>query len=230
MPRLVKKAFWLPSSTPYFLSELSDSHDETLYQFGEYVMIAMMWRLPDFEAGLVGRCSVCSVTGVNLAADRIAKAYGYQSDQSACPSCFGTSFEGGLRALVIRPSIISDRDTVTSAVGRRGEVTTDTVSVETTSDIFTRVGDYLFRADNTRYRLTEMSNLVVRTGFDEPDRAESIGGFIATAQLEDPASIAYSIDPVAGDLQRILRDARAGRHLPNGNLHDLDFTPGPLIP
>lgn len=227
MPEFTKTAFWMPRPQPYALAHLSDSHNQVLYQFGEYVILAMMWRVPDFEAGLVERCPVCA-TGEGDVQDRIAKAYGYQSDRTACPSCFGTTFDGGIRARVVRPAIISDRETAT-VIGNRGEVTTDTVAIETTSDVFIRTGDYVFRSDGTRYRTVEMSNLVVRTGFESPNREESIGGVISSARLEDPASVAYAIPPDAEGLKRILIDLNVGRHLPSA-LSALDYTPGPLIP
>lgn len=225
-PPLTKTGFWMPQQQGYLLNHLSVSHDEVLYLYGEYAMFVMMWHVADFEAGLVARCSTCYATGGTN--ERIAAAYGGQSDRNRCPDCYGTSFEGGIRAKVIRPAVVSDLNTETSQ-GRRGEVTTDTVAAETSSDIFLRSGDYLFRADGTRYRCAEMSTLVVRTGFDVPDRDESVGGVIPSARLEDPASVAYMIPPSPTEIRALLVDLAANRHVPQ-DITAYDYAPGPLIP
>lgn len=223
---MTKTAFWMPKRLDHVLTHLSDSHDQVLYRLGEYAMFVMMWHVADFEAGLVGRCPTCYATGG--ANERIAKAYGGQSDRDRCPDCFGTSFEGGVRARVIRPAVVSDVNTET-IVGRRGEVVTDTVAIETTSDIFVRTGDYMFRADGKRYRCAEMSTLVVRSGFDVVEREESVGGVIPSARLEDPASVAYIIPPTTDEVHDTLYALTQGRHIP-ADLTALDYAPGPLVP
>lgn len=223
---VTKTAFWLPKPLDYVLTHLSNSHDEVLYRYGEYAMFAMMWHIADFEAGLVARCPVCY--SPSDAEERIAKAYGGQPDRVKCPECFGTSFEGGIRARVIRPAVVSDTNTETQT-GRRGEVVTDTVAVETTSDIFLRTGDYVFRHDGSRYRCVEMSTLVLRTGFAVPEQEESVGGVIPSARLEDPASVAYLIPPTTVEMNAVFDDLRANRHVP-ADVTALDYAPGPLVP
>ena len=226
---LTKTAFWLGRKQDHVLSHLSESHNEVLYQYGEYVVLVMLWHVRDFEAGLVERCHTCSNPGdATSMEDRIAKAYGYQSDIANCPDCFGTSYEGGYRARVIRPAIVSDTNTETSQA-RRGEITTDTIALETTSDIYLRTGDYIFRADNSRYRTAEMSTLVLRTGFDVPEQQESIGGVIPQAKLEDPTSVAYLIPPAPADINALLNNLSLNRHIPT-DVTALDVLNGPLIP
>ncbi len=223
---LTKTAFWMPKRLPHVHQHLSDSHDQVLYRLGEYAMFVMMWHVADFEAGLVGRCSTCSPDD-DSKEERYAKAYGHQPDIANCPDCYGTSFDGGIRAQVIRPAVVSDVNTET-VTGRRGEVTTDIVAIETTSDIFVRTGDFMFRADGGRYRCVEMTTLTVRSGFDMPDSDESIGGVIPSARLEDKASVAYTIPPTNAALRTLLLGL-TGRHVPE-DLTQLDVAPGPLIP
>ena len=223
---MTKSAFWMPKRLDYVVKHLSDSHDQVLYRLGEYAMFVMMWHVADFEAGLVQRCPTCYNPSPDT--ERIARAYGGQPDRSKCPDCFGTSFDGGIRARVIRPAVISDVNTET-ITARRGEVTTDIVAVETTSDIFVRTGDYLFRADGTRYRCVEMSTLTIRSGFDVPERDENVGGIIPSAKLEDPASVTYSIPPGPIEVHDTLHSLTLGRHVPT-DIVALDYAPGPLVP
>jgi hypothetical protein len=219
---ITKSPFWTPATQPQVVSELSKSHDEVLFLVGTPAMFVAMWHVSDFEAGLVGRCQTC------FAADnRITAAYG-QSGDPKCPNCYGTTFDGGIRARVVRPAIITDPNTET-VPGQRGEYTTDQLSVETTSDFYLRTGDYMFLADGTRYKVNEMDTLVVRTGFAVTSQADSVGGVISQATLEDPSSVAYVIPPAPAAVTALLRSLTGTRHLP-ADLASMDYTPGPLLP
>ncbi len=173
---------------PYARYGVGSSHEEALDSFGEFGIFTLMWRQPDFDKGLVDRCPPCW-NGVH---SQQAKAF-RQPQERECPACFGTTFEGGYRAQIIRPLLVSDRADVISEE-ERGVMTTDTLQFETTSDFTLTLGDYLFRFDNTRYQCEQNTELVMRTGFGSPFAAESLQG-LATAHLEAPTSVAYKIPP-----------------------------------
>lgn len=176
-------------------------HEEALYAYGEYAMYFLMWHILDFERGLVGKCTECV-----LGAGRAAEAYG-QGDKRKCPVCFGTTFEGGYRARLIRPSLFTDMNPDTTDEAPRGGVTADSVTIETTSDFTMHHGDYVVRYGNRRYQTEEKAIVVVRSGFDFPGAERSIAGAISSARLEDEkASVAYIIPPTDTDeINLILR-------------------------
>src|SRR5258708_66990 len=94
--------YQLPDPRSYAVEQERMRHNQALYAYGEYAMFALMWTIRDLEHGRVQRCSRCfEDVGLN---DRIADTY-KQANLRLCPVCFGTSFEGGYRALIIRPSL-----------------------------------------------------------------------------------------------------------------------------
>lgn len=220
-PASHKAPFWLPQTQTYSNLRLIDSHTHVLYSLGEYCLFILMWHVDDFKAGRVGRCTTCYTTRA-----RASEAY-KQSDDGSCPNCYGTSFEGGFRAQVIRPTLVSDRSTDT-VPERHGEVITDTVSLETTTDFSTHTGDYVVRAEGTRYRMEEMGTLVVRSGFDLPYQSESVGGLIPSAKLENPSSVAYLISPLATEINELLFSLAVDRQTPR-DVTAWDVRHGPLI-
>lgn len=173
------------------------SHDEALYAFGEFAMFTLMWRSMDFEAGLVGRCQTCFAGP----GSRAAAAFN-QATVNKCPDCYGSTYEGGFRAQIIRPTILDDRnDEVTDQ--ERGVVRMDTLNFETTSDFNLRKGDYLFRFDDTRFQTEEKEMSVVRTGFGPALDAESFSG-TSTAHLEEKTAVAHLIPPDPATLALVL--------------------------
>lgn len=181
---------------------------------------ALLWRAIDFEAGLVGHCPTC------YSASREARAFG-QPTFNKCPDCYGTTFEHGLRALIIRPALVSNRSTDTRDEAR-GEYVHESLSLETTEDFTARRGDFLIRADGIRYRLAEKDTDVLRTGFDVPDDTDAISGGITTAVREDPHSVAYLIATPAPGYRTVLTSF-LGQHLPATNLADFEQIHGPLV-
>jgi hypothetical protein len=200
-------------------------HNQALWTVGEYAMFALMWHIQDYQAGLVARCSHCyGVSGSR--ADKIAQVY-EQSTQNRCPYCFGTTFDGGYRALIIRPSIFSDTDE-SETFQARGVVHPNDIDVESTTDFRVRTGDYVFRHNGDRYQLGVPQRITLRTGFAAPHQSDAAIGYNhARASIEDPvASVAYDIGPNAQTLHAVLA---MGRYQPQ------DFTAfeeirAPLIP
>lgn len=173
-------------------------HNQALYLVGEYGCFILMWHIQDFQAGLVNRCSTCW-----LANGKIAEAYG-QTAQNKCPDCFGTTFEGGYRAIIMRPAIFSDTDEG-EQFSARGVVHSQDVSVDSTTDFRVRTGDYVFRQNNDRYFLRVPNRITVRAGFQHPTQTQTAIGYNhARASVEDPTSVAYLIPPSDYDLDSIL--------------------------
>jgi hypothetical protein len=167
---------------------LAASHEDAIGTFGEFAIFTLMWRPTDFRDGLVGHCTTCFAG----ARSRQAEAF-QQPEKRNCPDCFGTTFEGGYRAQIIRPVIVSDRATVV-AEGKEGTTETDTIQFETTGDFSFTLGDYLTRFDNTRYQVETKTEVVVQTGFEPSIKAESLNS-MAIAHLEEETSVAHMIPP-----------------------------------
>lgn len=182
--------FWLPDPQHYAIQQERDRHTEALYGYGEYGMFTLMWRVGDHEAGLVDRCQRCYKNY-----GKMAEAYG-QPAQHRCPECFGTTFEGGFKAQIIRPSMwnISATDYQDHA---RGEVVASQATLQTTNDFLFRRGDYAFRADGTRWQIQSMDPTWIETGFETTTDARGlIGLHLSDVTLEDPSSVAYMIPPL----------------------------------
>jgi hypothetical protein len=171
-------------------------HSQALYMVGEWTMFCLMWHLQDFENGLVGRCTHCS-------ASRTAQAY-LQPERNKCTFCFGTTFEGGFKALIVRPAIFGDTDEG-QQYQARGVVESDDLDMESTPDFRVRSGDYCFRATGDRFFLRVPQRVTLRTGFATPyQRAMAVGYNHAHASLEDHSTVSYLIPPKADDLVDIL--------------------------
>lgn len=216
--------WWMGQHQQWAESHVEASHLDALYQFGEYVMFVLWWNALDVEAGRVGRCPTCTLF------DRFATAYD-QAPSQDCPDCYGTTFEGGFRARIIRPAILGDgnEETVDS---RRGEVVTDTISLQTTADFYSRSGDLMLRANGERYQLQQMDTVDIRSGFTRESLLDNIGGTISVSRLEDPGSQAYRVpptDPVI--LAQMLEEASLNGHLVVGEgRQDLIKEGGYLVP
>lgn len=221
MPHPVQP-YHLPDPHRYAVEQERKRHNDALYRFGEWAMFVLLWRIRDHRDGLVGRCPTCY-----LGAGEVAEAYG-QSTNRNCPDCFGTTFEGGYKARIVRPSIWEDTGEA-HVEGRRGEVVTDTAtSIEAPADFLLRTGDYIFRADGTRWQMATMSKTDLAVGFEtRGDRRSAIAFNFGRANLEDPSSVAYLIPPDEATLTATL-DVPMSRF-------PLDFTAvevirGPLWP
>lgn len=167
-------------------------HNEALYHIGEWIMLILIWDQLDFRAGLVGRCSRCTgSTGSKTA--RISAVY-EQPRQNECPVCFGTTFEGGYRARIIRPGMITDVEE-TEKQGKRGSEHPAQVSVQTTSDFRSRPGDFMIRADGSRWRLSEAQRLQVRTGHLHPSAIDEGTSYMLRASAEETGSVAWTLPP-----------------------------------
>ena len=195
--------FYVRDRQPWAVEQERIRHTQALFSIGEYAMFALMWHLQDLHNGLVDRCPRCWSDEGNRERE-IAKVY-QQPLQNKCPVCFGTTFDGGYKALIVRPTIFVDTDQ-DEALVPRGIVNPDEVDVETTVDFRIRTGDYVFRATGERWRLRVPARTTLRTGFGTPFLSNSgISYNNARAGLEEPAaSVAYRIGPNKAALRSIL--------------------------
>jgi hypothetical protein len=194
------------------------NHDQALWQLGENAMFVLLWTARDYDAGLVSLCTVCS-------SDRASKAYG-QPTRNKCPDCFGTRFEGGYRALIVRPAIFTDSDDGQNFTAR-GVVAPQDLQVESTSDFRAHGGDYCFRATGERLQLRDPARTTLRTGYGTVRQAQAgIAYNLNRAGVEDSDSVAYTIPPAPDALFTIL--GRSGP-VPQ-TFADVEVIRAPLIP
>jgi hypothetical protein len=194
-------------------------HDQALYMVGEYAMYVLLWTASDYAAGLVGLCLTC-------ASDPISKAYG-QPTRNKCPDCYGTRFEGGYRALIVRPSLFIDGDDGQNFSARGVVAPQGGIMIETTTDFRVHSGDYCLRATGERFQLSAPKRATVRTGFATVHQATA--GFaynVMDAAVEDETSVAYMIPPAITPLITIL--SRTG-NIPQA-FSDVEVLRAPLIP
>lgn len=209
----------LPDPQGYAVAQEQARHDGALFAYGEYSMFVLMWRSEDHEAGLVDRCLTCFE-----AYGKIAKAYG-QSPIKDCPECFGTTFEGGFKARLVRESLW-DFNEPANRVHVRGEVEVATASIQSTSDFRMRTGDHIFRGDGTRWTMRTIGTNHLRTGFGMPgpDRTP-LGYNFGQVDLQDRDHVVYSIPPEGTTLAARLDVT--GTRLPV-DYTDLEIIRGPI--
>lgn len=186
----------------YSIGNEVKARDDALWHYGELAMFCLMWTIRDLNLGYVDRCSSCWMSN-----DRLSAAYG-QGSQNKCPNCFGTTFEGGYRALIIRPTVVSSGDESTRPT-TKGVVNEMPLSFESTNDFWVNTGDYVFRADGHRFQLRTPSSVSLNSGFNTPYRQNStIAQHLNQGHLEDDTSVAYIIPPNEQELGEILNQER----------------------
>jgi len=183
-----KGQHWQPDPQAYAIDQERYRHDGALDRYGEYSLFVLLWRVADFKAGLVVRCPTCYT-----AYGKAAEVY-QQAPKRECADCFGTTFQGGVKAKVVRTSIwdVNEEEDREAA---RGEVTVQTATVQSTSDFRLRKGDYVLRADGTRWQARSLGGNALRTGFWHPERRTEVGFNYASVTREDASSVAYTIAP-----------------------------------
>lgn len=216
-----------PQVQPYYVRDIQPwaieqermRHTQALWTVGEYSMFVLMWHIEDLTAGRVRRCPSCYGRDQVTLAQDVASVYN-QPAEHRCPDCFGTTFEGGFKAQIVRPAIFSDADEDEQKMAR-GVANPQDLSVESTTDFRVRSGDYVFRATGDRYQLRVPNRVTLRTGFAVPHQSSmAIGYNHARANQEAETSVAYIIPPTVSVLADLLtRGARA----------PYDFTPHEII-
>lgn len=219
-----------PNTQPYYVRATQDwavqqerqRHTQAMYQVGEPALFVLMWHVEDYEAGYVGKCPRC-VQDPTTVEGRIQAVY-RQPLTSTCPFCFGTTFDGGIRAKIVRPALFTDADE-DERRGERGVTHAESTMIESTEDFRCRTGDFVFRADGSRWQLSTPRRVQLRTGYQHPTQAaSSIGYTQIPANREDESSVAFQIPPNPQELRAWLI---APQQWPNP-VNDVVI--GPLIP
>jgi len=168
------------------------AHDQALYGYGEWTIFFLMWHIDDHNKGLVARCSNCY-----LPFGDVSEVYKQPSIRN-CPVCYGTTFEGGYKARIVRPAIWNINASEDKEQ-RRGEITRNTSSVQSTSDFRLRIGDYLVRGDDTRWQMRSPSATFLRQGFSTATpQLNQMGSLYTQCDQDDESSVSYII-PIAED-------------------------------
>lgn len=200
----------LVTHQPYYVRQTQDwavqqerqRHIQAIYQVGEPALFVLMWKVEDFEAGLVTPCPRCRAEDQSVDA-RVAGIY-QQPQTARCPFCFGTTFNGGVRAKIVRPAIFTDADE-DERKSARGVTHGENTMVETTDDFRSRTGDYVLRRNGSRWQLGHPQRDQLRTGYKHPTQSSSSLGYARIpASREDKASVVFEIPPIDSELAAIL--------------------------
>lgn len=180
----------MPDQRQYAIEQERYRHDEALAFFGEYALFTFMWRIEDFLEDLVGRCPDCYI-GYGDVADTYK-----QAALEKCPTCFGTTFDGGWKLQIVRLSTWDANEALDQEESARGQFDIQKATIQTVSDTRLHTGDYIFRGDGTRWKTAAVSTNHLREGFEMPTPIETPLGYnYGEVVKEDPSSVAYMIPP-----------------------------------
>lgn len=173
-------------------------HDQALYRYGEYAIFVLMWTVQDFEANLVGRCKTCYVPSEPVSDTWKQPAY------FKCPDCLGTSFEGGYKAILVRPSLW-EWDEPKLQQDKRGVINTNVATVQTTADFRMQPKDYVIRGDGSRWQIQAMEGTHLDTGFGTQSGIWDATQFTYTnVTREDESSPIYLLPFSEGYIQQAI--------------------------
>ena len=201
--------YWLKTPDNFMVQHLRQQHNEAIYAYGEYSMFVLLWGVDDLEAGLCQRCPYC-MSNDDVVEQAVAAAY-LQPTLDKCPQCYGTTFfsmsavrMGGLKARIVRPCMWSTTD-IDRQQKREGQIASSTAQVQSISDFRLRSGDYVFRADQTRWRIQTVNTDIVVSGLQATDdRRAMVGYSYPDAKQEDPTMPVYIIPPSPSTVATIL--------------------------
>lgn len=191
--------FFLKAPEYYMIDQERTLHEEAVYAYGEYSFFALKWNVDDFEADLVGHCPYCYLRGG--IEEEIASVY-KQPAIANCPYCYGTTFWdpnatklNGLKALIVRATLWNNTDEAHKQVPQ-GDVTTSVTQFQTISDFRMRSGDWVIKADGTRWRVQQRESTNVISGFQASDDVRTMIGYLYTQVIrEDESSVVFLIPP-----------------------------------
>ncbi len=187
----------MPDRANWTVLQQQRSNREALHLLGEYTMFVLLWTDADRDAGLVQTCQTC------LTDENVLKAYG-QARKIKCPDCFGTTFSGGFRAKIIRPALWDTNSKVLREEGPRGQETVRTASVQSTSDFRMNVGDWVVRADGSRWQVQSVSRTSLHTGFEHITPDDVLGNNFGNVVEEPGDSPAFLVPPDTPAIRTLL--------------------------
>lgn len=184
-------------------------HDEAVYAYGEASMFILLWTIDDYEANLVGRCPWCFLRG-GIEED-VAKVYN-QPAIAKCEYCYGTSFWdesatqlNGLKARIVRPAMWEATDETHKLVAQ-GDVANSVASLQSISDFRCRSGDFVLKADGTRWRIQDRATDNIISGYQASNDVRTMIGYVYPEVIrEDESSVAFLIPPDV-DTQKTILD------------------------
>ena len=203
MPNTIGKQsqqpYWLRTPDYYAILHERQNHDEAVYAYGEYSLFYLCWGIDDFRANIVTRCPYCfDSSGID---QDIAEAYG-QGALAKCEYCYGTTYWkadaiqlNGLKARIVRPCMWNTSDEVHKRHAQ-GDMTISSTPVQTTSDFRMRSGDFIVRADLTRWRVQPRKTDLIISGFQAADDVNTMIGYTyQDCKREDNSSVAFVLPP-----------------------------------
>ena len=159
--------------------------------YGEMTAFIQWWHVDDFMDGLVVRCTRC-FPWQDRTERRIVEAF-EQASQTKCPVCYGTTFEGGYKAIVYAPAIWSPGPESSDAIGRHGDHYVRGAQVQPSSIVKLRDGDTAVRLDGTRWRLASPLEGELSTGFGFHGELNEQMRSAITANIQDPTTVDYMV-------------------------------------
>ena len=193
---------------------------DALYRIGEWATFVAMWKVEDFNSGLVQRCPTC-VVGTTV----IDNTYN-QPTFDRCPTCYGALYagpHGGVKSLQIRPSIwqFGEKDLQWLP---RGETEVQNATVTSTYDVRLWKRDYIIRGDGLRFGVNSVSGVHLSSGFGVQAHTQTAITYTYGIQKEHESSPAYLIPPNTQVITQLLNQLYA-RYLPNFNQYEYDDGP-----
>ena len=173
-------------------------HDDAVNWYGEMTAFIQWWQVDDFVNGLVVRCSRC-FPWQDQTERRIAAAF-EQPTQEKCPVCFGTTFEGGYKAITYSPAIWAPGPESSDDIGRHGEHYVRGAQVQPSSIVKLRDGDTAVRLDGTRWRLASPLEGELSTGFGFHGELNEQMRSAIVANIQDPSTVDYMVNISFGNL------------------------------
>src|ERR1035437_8467991 len=156
-------------------------HDEATWAYGEFSLYYLLWNIEDFENDLVGRCPYCFLRGG--IEENIASVY-KQPALANCEYCYSSTFWdsnatqlNGLRARIIRPTIWDATDESHKQVAQ-GNVVSSVAQLQSISDFRCRSGDYVGKADGTRWRIQQRQTTSIISGFQASNDVRTMVGYV----------------------------------------------------
>lgn len=217
---------WTSELEPWAIQSLRKDHEQALYQRGEPTILVLMWQLRDFRAGLVGRCQSCAADQTVADPTIFTDTY-KQPARAYCPDCFGTTFEGGWKAQVLRPALW-DTEEVEVQENTRGVVERLHATMQIPSGVALTNGDYAIRLDNTRWQCGQPTSTVMHLGYGYnggPD-GNTIGyAAISMQRVDADGDPAMLLPPTPEVVAQVLTSYNA--HVPLDN-STFDTVRGPI--
>jgi len=140
-------------------------------------------------------------------------------------NCYGTTFQGGIKAQLIRPSIWNFEEKHQKQ-DVKAVIEPQSAQVQSTSDFRMQTHDYVFRGDGSRFQVQSMEGDHLVTGFGVSSHSLNIINYSYQMIRENASSPAYLIPPDPNTLISLLGGYYARTV---SDFTSLEFVHGPLV-